>query len=115
MVIEENFSSGRPPWECVGVQIVPDVHPYEPKKLRLLNAGHQALAYPGYLCGYRRAHEAARDPLFERFLLGYMEYEAEPTPPPLPGIDLAPCRHSRTRRTGRVLGPVARAISSERA
>jgi mannitol 2-dehydrogenase len=82
--------------------MVPDVRPYELMKLRLLNAGHQALAYPGYLCGYRHADQAARDPLFERFLLGYMEYEAEPTLPPLPGIDLARYRHSLLRRFANV-------------
>lgn len=97
-VIEENFPSGRPSWERAGVQMVPDVHPYELMKLRLLNVSHQALAYPGYLCGYRRADEAMRDPLFERFLLGYMEYEAGPTLPPVPGIDLSWYRHSVIRR-----------------
>jgi mannitol 2-dehydrogenase len=97
-VIEENFPSGRPFWERAGVQMVPDVHPYELMKLRLLNVSHQALAYPGYLCGYRHADEAVRDPLFERFLLGYMEYEAGPTLPPVPGIDLSWYRHSVIRR-----------------
>jgi mannitol-1-phosphate/altronate dehydrogenase len=37
---------------------VHDVEPYELMKLRLLNAGHQALCYFGYLAGYRFAHEA---------------------------------------------------------
>ena len=49
--LEDNFSSGRPPLEDVGVQVVPDVEPYELMKLRLLNASHQALCYFGYLAG----------------------------------------------------------------
>ena len=33
-------------------------------KLRLLNAGHQAVAYFGHLMGYRYVHDAAQDPTF---------------------------------------------------
>jgi mannitol 2-dehydrogenase len=87
-VLEDRFSFGRPPLEDAGVQVVEDVEPYELMKLRLLNASHQALAYFGYLAGYRLVHEAAQDPLFQRFLLSYMEEEATPTLRPVPGIDL---------------------------
>jgi mannitol 2-dehydrogenase len=62
-------------------------------KLRLLNASHQALAYFGYLCGYRLVHEAAQDPLFRTFLLGYMDFEA-PTLPAVPGVDLDEYKHT---------------------
>jgi mannitol 2-dehydrogenase len=87
--LEDSFSGGRPPFEDVGVQVVPDVVPYELMKLRLLNAGHQGLAYFAYLAGYRLVHEAASDPLFQRFLLEYMNNEATPTLSPVPGVDLA--------------------------
>jgi mannitol 2-dehydrogenase len=87
-VLEDNFSDGRPPLEDVGVQIVPDVEPYELMKLRLLNASHQALCYPGYLVGYRLVHEVTTDPLFARFLLDYMIAEAIPTLRPVPGVEL---------------------------
>jgi len=87
-VLEDDFAAGRPPYEDAGVQLVGDVEPYELMKLRLLNAGHQALAYLGRLCGYEMVHEAAQDPVFQRFLLGYMEQEAAPTLPPVPGVDL---------------------------
>ena len=88
-VLEDSFSAGRPPYEDVGVQVVDDVEPYELMKLRLLNASHQALAYFGYLCGYRLVHDAAQDPLFQRFLLArYMDEEATPTLAPVPGVDL---------------------------
>ena len=91
-VLEDAFTAGRPPYEDAGVQVVDDVEPYELMKLRLLNASHQALAYFGYLCGYRLVHEAAQDPLFQRFLLGYMDDEATPTLPPVPGVDLPTTR-----------------------
>jgi mannitol 2-dehydrogenase len=87
-VIEDDFADGRPPLEQAGVLVVEDVRPYELMKLRLLNAGHQCLAYFAYLCGFEFVHEAARDPLFAKFLLSYFDTEAIPTVPPVPGIDL---------------------------
>jgi mannitol 2-dehydrogenase len=87
-VLEDDFADGRPPLEAAGVQIVPDVEPYELMKLRLLNASHQALAHPGRLVGYRFVHEVTTDPLFARFLLDYMLREAIPTLRPVPGVDL---------------------------
>ncbi|WP_037139888.1 mannitol dehydrogenase family protein [Rhodococcoides fascians] len=87
-VLEDKFTLGRPPFEDVGVQVVEDVTPYELMKLRLLNASHQALAYFGYLSGYRLVHEVAQDSLFSEFLLAYMNNEATPTLQPVPGIDL---------------------------
>ena len=71
-VVEDRFAA-RPPLEDVDVQLVEDVHPYELMKLRLLNAGHQSMAYFGYLAGYRLVHEVAQDPLFADFLLAYMD------------------------------------------
>lgn len=92
-VLEDAFPTGRPPLELAGVQVVADVEPYELMKLRLLNASHQAVAYPGILAGYRLVHDACRDPLFAGFLLDYMHREAIPTLQPVPGIDLdAYCR-----------------------
>jgi mannitol 2-dehydrogenase len=87
-VLEDHFSAGRPPWENAGIQVVDDVAPYELMKLRLLNASHQAMCYLGYLRGYRFAHEVCSDPLFVRFLRGYMDEEATPTLAPVPGVDL---------------------------
>jgi len=87
-VLQDTFPTGRPPWEQCGVQLVADVTPYELMKLRLLNASHQALAYAGYLAGYRYTHEAAADPAFIEFLLGYMQLEARPTLPEVPGVNL---------------------------
>jgi mannitol 2-dehydrogenase len=93
-VIEDAFTAGRPPYEAAGVQLVSQVEPYELMKLRLLNGSHQAMCYFAYLCGYRLVHEAAQDPLFRAFLLGYMDEEATPTLAPVPGVDLD--RYKRT-------------------
>ena len=97
-VLQDDFPAGRPPFEDVGVQVVPDVVPYELMKLRLLNASHQALTYLGYLSGYRYAHEVAQDPLFEEFLLGYMTQEGSPTLPEVPGVDLDAYRRELVER-----------------
>jgi len=43
-------------------------------------------------------HEAAREPAFQAFLLGYMEHEATPTLPPVPGVDLADYRRTLIER-----------------
>jgi mannitol 2-dehydrogenase len=80
------------------VQVVDHVEPYELMKLRLLNGSHQAMCYFGYLCGYRLVHEAAQDPLFRAFLLGYMDHEATPTLAPVPGVDLDGYKHTLIER-----------------
>ena len=87
-VIEDHFCNGRPPLEEVGVQLVPDVQPYETMKLRLLNASHQAMAYLGYLAGYRHAHEVLGDPDFRRFIARFMDDEVTGLLPAVPGVDL---------------------------
>jgi mannitol 2-dehydrogenase len=97
-VLQDLFGQGRPPFEAAGVQLVDDVVPYELMKLRLLNASHQALAYLGYLAGYRYAHEVCQDPLFASFLLAYMEREGTPTLPPVPGVDLDAYRRQLVER-----------------
>jgi mannitol 2-dehydrogenase len=87
-VLQDSFSCDRPPLEQAGVQVVQDVEPYELMKLRLLNASHQGLCYFARLCGYELVHEAAQDPLFRKFLRGYMDHEATPTLAPVPGVNL---------------------------
>ena len=97
-VIEDHFTNGRPPLEEVGVQIVPDVHPYETMKLRLLNASHQAMAYLGYLAGYRYADETMADPELRTFIARFMDDEVTPLLPPVPGIDLADYKRTLLER-----------------
>ncbi|MFC7277215.1 mannitol dehydrogenase family protein [Paractinoplanes rhizophilus] len=116
--LEDRFGSGRPPFEDAGVQVVPDVEPYELMKLRLLNASHQGLCYFAWLAGYRLVHDAAQDPLFARFLLAYMEREATPTLAEVPGVDLREYQHQLIDRfsNAQVRDTVARlcAESSDR-
>ena len=65
-----------------------DVAPYELMKLRLLNAGHSALGYLGWLAGFRTIDRVASDPQFQTFLRRLWDDEVTPLLPPVPGIDL---------------------------
>ncbi|MCR0981202.1 mannitol dehydrogenase family protein [Roseomonas populi] len=87
-VIEDDFVSGRPQWERVGAQFVPDVAPYEMMKLRLLNGSHLAIAALGRLIGYTYVHETVADPRLRAYMAALMDRETGPTLPPVPGIDL---------------------------
>ena len=93
-IIEDCFCNSRPPLETVGVQIVPDVLPYEKMKMRLLNGSHQVLAYLGYLAGYTYVHEAAHDLDFKWFIRRFMNEEVTPILDDVPGIDLEAYKES---------------------
>jgi mannitol 2-dehydrogenase len=99
-VLEDRFPLGRPAFEDAGVQLVQDVEPYELMKLRLLNASHQAIAYLGWLSGYRYAHEAVADPVLAAFVRGFMDHEATPTLRPVPGVDLDEYKTTLIERFG---------------
>ncbi|HEY1132955.1 MAG TPA: mannitol dehydrogenase family protein, partial [Nocardioides sp.] len=85
-VLEDVPGLARPALEEVGVQVVPDVAPYELLKLRVLNGGHQALAWPGLLLGHHHVHEAATDPDVAGFVRRF-HAEVIPTLDPVPGED----------------------------
>ncbi len=87
-VIEDHFVAGRPAWEKVGVQFVPDVAPYEMMKLRLLNGSHLAIAAIGRLLGHTYVHEAMGEPALRAYMVALMDRELGPTLPPVPGVDL---------------------------
>jgi mannitol 2-dehydrogenase len=87
-VLEDHFPAGRPALEEVGVQFVADVAPFELMKIRILNGGHAALAYPAALLDIEFVHDAMRDPLVRGFLAKLLADEIVPEVPPVPGTDL---------------------------
>ncbi|KGM07983.1 Multiple polyol-specific dehydrogenase [Methylophaga thiooxydans] len=87
-VIEDKFSNGRPEWEAVGAQFVPDVTPYEKMKLRLLNAGHSVLGLLGSIHGFESIDECASNELFAKYLRAFMDSEATPVLDAVEGVDL---------------------------
>ena len=97
-VIEDRFAAGRPAWEEVGAQFVPDVAPYEFMKLRLLNGSHLAVAGLGRLMGYVTMDEAMADPVMTRYMAALMDRETGPTLPDVPGVDIAEYKATLIRR-----------------
>ncbi|WP_396634677.1 mannitol dehydrogenase family protein [Maribacter sp. R86514] len=97
-VIEDNFSNGRPEFEKVGVQFVPDVKPYEKMKLRLLNAGHSVLGLLGAIHGHPTINACMEDDLFVSYLRAFMDKEATPVLDKLEGIDLTAYKDSLQER-----------------
>ncbi len=87
-VMEDNFPSGRPALEKAGVTFVPDVSPYELMKIRILNGGHAAIAYPAALLDIHFVHEAMEHPLISGFLRKLENEEIIPVVPPVPNTDL---------------------------
>ncbi|MBK1833207.1 mannitol dehydrogenase family protein [Roseibacillus ishigakijimensis] len=97
-VIEDDFCCGRPDWQEVGTQFVPDVTPYEKMKIRLLNAGHSVLGILGSLHGHHTIDGAVGDPLFEAYLRRFMDSEATPVLDTVAGIDLDAYKDSLLER-----------------
>ena len=87
-VLEDNFPAGRPALEEVGVTFTPHVAAFELMKLRILNGGHAAIAYPAGLLGIHFVHDAMADPLVRGFLDKLETEEIIPHVPPVPGVDL---------------------------
>ncbi len=87
-VMEDNFPLGRPALEEVGVEFVNDVAPFELMKLRILNGGHAAIAYPGGLLDIHFVHEAMEHPLIRAYLAKLTEEEFIPGVPPVPNTDV---------------------------
>ncbi len=85
-VLEDHFPQGRPAWELVGAEFVTNVAQYELMKLRILNGGHAAIAYPGALLGHHFVHDAMADPRISTWLDALTRREIQPTLSPIPGV-----------------------------
>lgn len=97
-VLEDNFVAGRPSFEKAGVEIVPDVSPFETMKIRILNGGHAIIAYPSGLMGIEFVHEAMQDERVAQFLDAVEEREILPVVPPVPGVVIEEYKTSVERR-----------------
>lgn len=97
-VLEDHFSAGRPALELVGAEFVPNVAQYELMKLRILNGGHAAIAYPGALLGHHFVHDAMADRRIADWLDALTRREIQPTLSPIPGVSYDDYRHLIARR-----------------
>jgi mannitol 2-dehydrogenase len=87
-VMEDHFTAGRPALEDVGVTFVDDVAPFELMKIRILNGGHAAIAYPGALMDIHFVHETMEEPLIRDFLAKLETTEIISCVPPVPNTDI---------------------------
>jgi fructuronate reductase len=97
-VIEDAFVGPRPFWERHGVQIVPDVTPFETAKLHMLNGAHSLLAYCGLRAGHSYVHQAIGDPRLRQLAKQLMGEEAALTIVAGQGQDLASYAETLVRR-----------------
>lgn len=88
-VLEDHFTAGRPALDQVGVQFVADVQPFELMKIRMLNGGHAAIAYPSALLDIHFVHEAMAEPLVAQYLRKLLDDEVIPVVPPVPETSLS--------------------------
>ncbi len=87
-VMEDNFPTGRPALEKVGVTFTARVDAFETMKIRILNGGHAIIAYPSGLLDIHYVHDAMADPMIRAFLDRILEREVLPIVPPVPGVAL---------------------------
>jgi mannitol 2-dehydrogenase len=97
-VVEDKFPAGRPALEKVGVTFTADVAPYELMKIRILNGGHAAIAYPAGLLDIHFVHEAMEDRQIATFLATLSKHEILPVVPPPPAVDLEAYRRKVAER-----------------
>jgi len=87
-VVEDKFPAGRPALDKAGATFTSDVGPYELMKIRILNGGHAAIAYPAGVLDIHFVHEAMEDQQIANFLETLTRREIIPVVPPPPGVDL---------------------------
>ena len=85
-VLEDDFPEGRPPLEEVGVEFVADVVPYELMKLRVLNAGHAAIAYSSAMLGHNLPTRRCRTRTWSPGSCRYLA-RGDPDPSPIAGVE----------------------------
>ncbi|XOV78049.1 MAG: mannitol dehydrogenase family protein [Aestuariibacter sp.] len=99
-IMEDNYISGRPAWEKVGVTFTDNVVPFETMKLSLLNATHSAMAYMGLMAGFTYTYEVTENEAFCTFLQDFMDKDVTPILPNIPGIDLTEYKAQLMARFG---------------
>jgi mannitol 2-dehydrogenase len=97
-VVEDKFPAGRPALQTVGVTFTSDVSPYELMKIRILNGGHAAIAYPAGLLDIHFVHEAMAEDQIRAFLEKLTKSEIQPVVPPPPKTSLDDYRELIARR-----------------
>ena len=85
-VLQGDFPAGRPAWETAGARFVDDIHPYEQRKLWLLNGSHSLMAYAATMLGIESVYDAIRDPRVRGWVEQWWDVAAAHLPLPAPEI-----------------------------
>ena len=70
-VLADTFAAEHPDWASAGALVTADVHPYEQRKLLLLNGAHSLLAYAAPLRGHLTVADAIDDPVVAGWVLDW--------------------------------------------
>lgn len=79
-VLSGSFPAGRPAWETAGARFVDDLHPWEARKLWMLNGAHTLLASLGILRGHEHVAQAIADPVCRAAVEAFWEEAAAHLP-----------------------------------
>ncbi|MCL3859771.1 mannitol dehydrogenase family protein [Actinotalea sp. K2] len=97
-VLSGELAAGSPGWAGAGAVVTDDIHPFEARKLGLLNGAHSLLAYAGPLRGHATVAEAVADDTCR----GWVEewWDEASTHLTLPAADVAAYRTALLERFG---------------
>ncbi|WP_454778134.1 mannitol dehydrogenase family protein [Georgenia muralis] len=76
-VVSGEFPAGRPAWEEAGVKVVDDVHPFEQRKLWMLNGSHSLMAYAATILGHETVADAIADPVVRGWVEDWWDVAGE--------------------------------------
>ena len=91
-VLAGDFPGGRPGWDGAGARFVADVHPFEQRKLWLLNGSHSLMAYAGSIRGHETVSDAIADPVVRQWVRQW--WDAASPHLSLPGDEVAAYRRA---------------------
>lgn len=97
-VVQGSFRGGRPAWETAGARFVDDVHPFEQRKLCLLNGAHTLLAYAGPVRGHETVADAVGDAVCRSWVEDWWDEASRHLS--LPGDEVADYRDALMERFG---------------
>ena len=107
-----DFAAARPDWGAAGVAFVPDIAPFEQRKLWILNGGHSLLAYLGSGRGHATIAEAMDDQWCRQWLTTWWDEASEHLT--LPAADVLAYRHAvQARFTNPAIRHLLRQIGTD--
>ena len=85
-VLSGTFTAARPDWAAAGAAFVPDIAPFEQRKLWILNGGHSLLAYLGGARGHTTIADTMDDQWCRRWLTTWWDEATDHLDLPRPDV-----------------------------